>query len=215
MYGSKIVVKVQHNDVDAQKKKKGFQPPPQQAIAAFGKQGPYGAQDGPLPIPYGAQGGPLPIPYGAQGGPLPIPYGAHGGPLPIPYGAQGGPLPIPFGAQHGHVPVPFGESGAQLLNPFVGPPKHSPPKHRPSHGDVYKGPPSLSPVPVRSRTVPQPLPPPIIPDQFIVKLVVKVQADHTVRQNPKVLDKFLHSVFLQACVQVSAISTCCYKLLKL
>ena len=119
----------------------------------------------------------------------------------LPYGAQGGPLP-PFGAQPGHIPVPPRRPGNQSPNPF-----RFPAKHRPSHGDMYDGPPPPLPMPTRSFTEPQPMPPfprpvPAIVSMLSVKLLIKVQAYAEVRRNPNVLRKPIHDVFVKAHVQV-------------
>ena len=113
------------------------------------------------------------------------------------YGAQGGPLP-PFGAQPGHIPVPPRRPGNQSPNPF-----RFPAKHRPSHGDVYDGPPPPLPMPTRSFTEPQPmLPIPRPVSMLSVKLLIKVQADVEVRRNPNVLRKSINDVFVKAHVKV-------------
>eukprot|EP00731_Ephydatia_muelleri_P029167 Em0020g811a len=130
--------------------------------------------------------------------PQPLAAGLQGAALP--YGAQGGPLP-PFGAQPGHIPVPPRRPGNPSPNPF-----RFPAKHRPSHGDVYDGPPSPLPMPTRSFTEPQPMPPiprpvPAIVSMLSAKLLIKVQADVEVRRNPNVLRKPIHDVFVKAHVQ--------------
>ena len=177
--GSKIVVKLKRNGIHAPRKKDIPPPTPLQAPPRT-VQGPYGAPTGP---------------------------GNFNSPR----------TPHKFAESVNYLPVPYG-----------GPP----PKQRLSEGDLFAGPPPppLHLMPLRSFTgpqllpppqrlpPPQPLPPPpqllppfphTLPDQFDVKLTIRVQADERVRRNPNVLKPLLHDIFIKARVEVRNILLLC------